>query len=156
MRRILIYSFAFLFIFSSSFAECDLSALSFADLASLRDQIIVEMMTRDEWQEVTVPAGTYHVGEHLPAGHWQITCAPQGYCYITVGSTLEDNGKGIVYGSSGYYHIALAGVDSGISDKGYPSTVDLLLKDGMYIYIERSFVTFSPYTGIPDLGFTIK
>lgn len=156
MKKMIIFLLALMILLPSAFAEPDLSSLSFSSLASLRNQIMVEMMTRDEWQEVTVPAGTYCVGEHIPSGHWQITCAPQSYCYVTIGAKLEGNGKEIVYGSDGYYHIALAGVDSGLSDRGYPSTVDLALKDGMYIYIERSFVTFSPYAGIPDFGFTFK
>ncbi len=134
----------------------DLPGMSFEDLASLRDQIMLEMMSRNEWQEVKVPVGTYKVGETIPAGHWIVTCAPQNYCYIDVGSSLEDNGKDIVYGSKGYYHIALAGVDSGISDRGYPSSVDLNLQDGMYISIERAYVTFTPYTGQHDFGFSFK
>lgn len=155
MKIFILFFVVFLFA-NPAYAEIDLDSYSFDQLASLRDQIMVEMMTRGEWQEVTVPAGTYRIGEHIPSGHWQITCAPQGYCYVTVGATLEENGKEIVYGSDGYYHIALVGLDSGLSDRGYPSTVDLVLSDGMYIYIERSFVTFSTYSGIPAFGFNFK
>lgn len=154
MKKIILFFLVFLFA-NSAYAEIDLDSYSFDQLASLRDQIMVEMMTRGEWQEVVVPAGTYQVGKHIPSGHWQITCKPDGYCYVTIGSTLEDNGKEIVYGSAGYYHATLAGAYSSVSDRA-PSTVDLILKDGMYVYIERSSVTFTPYSGIPDLGFSFN
>lgn len=131
----------------------DLSAYTFDELAALRDRILMEILTREEWQEVKVPAGTYQVGTHIPAGHWMITSAPESYCYVTIGSKLEDNGKEIVYGCQGYYHIALAGEDSGLSDTGRPSFVVLELTDGMYIYIEHAYVTFAPYSGQPDPGF---
>lgn len=131
----------------------DLSSLSFDDLASLMEQINQEMMRRDDWQEVSVPAGTYEVGKQIPAGHWIVTCTPRSYCYIDVGSALESNGKTVVYGSEGYYHISLVGTESGISDKGYPAQVDLDLKDGMYISIEHASVTFTPYTGISGFSF---
>lgn len=140
----------------SSENKDNLEDLSFEDLSDLRDQILKEMMSRDDWQEVTVPAGTYKVGEAIPAGRWIITCAPPNYCYVTVGSVLEENGKEIVYGSSGYYHIALAGVNSGISSRGYPSYVDLDLKEGMYIFIENAYVTFTPYAGQNDFGFSFN
>lgn len=104
--------------------------------------------------DVQVPAGTYKIGDQIPAGHWTITCAPRNYCYVTVGSELKDNKKEIAYGSKGYYHIAMAGTESNISDRGYPSFVDLELTEGMYICIERSFVTFTPYDGNP--GFTFN
>lgn len=107
-----------------------------------------------ESEEVQVPAGTYKIGEQIPAGHWTITCAPRNYCYVTVGSELKDNKKEIAYGSKGYYHIAMAGTESNISDRGYPSFVDLELTEGMYICIERSFVTFTPYDG--NHGFTFN
>lgn len=132
----------------------NLSSLSFHDLSSLMEHINQEMMRREEWQEVFVPAGTYQVGKQIPAGHWMIACTPRNYCYIDIGGALESNGKEIVYGSEGYYHIALTGTDSGISDRGYPAHVDLVLKDGMYISIEHAGAFFTPYTG--NHGFTFK
>ena len=56
----------------------DLSALSFDELAALSAQCQAEMMTRDEWQEVTVPQGNYRVGVDIPAGKWVVRCADTG------------------------------------------------------------------------------
>ena len=157
MRKFIVFFVLFVSLCSTCLGDTlDLSSYTFEDLVTLRDRIMLEMLTREEWQHVEVPAGTYQIGKHIPAGHWLITCAPESYCYVTIGSKLEDNGKEIVYGSAGYYHIVLSGEDSGLSDTGRPSFVDLELTDGMYIYIERSFVIFEPYTGIPDLGFTFN
>lgn len=153
MKRILCIFICFLCLCSSALSDVDLPSMSFESLAALRDQILMEMMTRDEWQEVVVPVGTYQVGKHIPAGHWVITCAPRNYCYVTVGGKLKDNKKDIVYGSSGYYHVSMAGTDSGISDRGYPSSVDIELTDGMYVFIEHANVTFTPYTGLSTFSF---
>lgn len=139
---------------SKTNASNDLSDLSLDELASLSEKICMEMMSRGDWQEVEVPVGTYQIGKQIPAGHWVISCAPHSYCYVDIGSEVEANGKDIVYGSHGYYHVAMAGTNSGISNRGYPSSFDIVLKDGMYISIEHAFVTFTPYTGDP--GFTFK
>ena len=154
MKRILSFLLFFFLLLNFAYAESiNLDGLSFDELSALRDRILIEMMKRDEWQEVTVPVGTYQVGKHIPAGHWVITCAPRNYCYVTVGGKLHDNKKHIVYGSSGYYHVSMAGTDSGISDRGYPSSVDIELTDGMYVFIEHANVTFTPYTGLSTLSF---
>lgn len=133
----------------------DLDNLSFDDLAALRDQIMMEMMSRDEWQVVTVPAGTYQIGVHIPAGHWMIEPSDGNYCIIDVGAALEENKKEIKYGSTGYYHVILVSETSRVY-RDDQSFVDLDLKEGMYICIDKSSVVFTPYTGQPDLGFSFN
>lgn len=154
MKRFVSFALAALLLLSVAFAEIDLSSLSFDQLAALRDQIMVEMMSRDEWQEVTVPAGTYQIGKHIPAGHWIIKPIEGAYCYITIGGSVDTNGKDIPYGAAGRYYIALKSESSRLYDPGDPSFVDLELTDGMYICIEKSSVVFTPYSGQPDLGFS--
>lgn len=161
MKRFFSFVFSvvvFVSVISTAFAQdvnsLDLHQYSFEELAALRESAMREMMARYEWQEVVVPAGTYQVGKHIPAGHWVITSPARNYCYVTIGYSLKDNGKEIPYGCSGYYHTTLCGADSGVADRGYSSFIDLDLKEGMYIYIERSYVTFTPYTG--DHGFKFK
>lgn len=157
MKRIASLLLSLLLLVSVSYAESiNLASLSFDELAALRDQIMMEMMSRDEWQEVTVPAGTYQVGVHIPAGHWMIKPTDGAYCYITIGGTLEENEKNIKYRSSGYYYASIISENCRIYDPGDQSFVDLELKDDMYICIEKSSAIFTPYTGQPDLGFSFN
>lgn len=157
MKRIASLLLSLLLLVSVSYAESiNLASLSFDELAALRDQIMLEMMSRDEWQEVTVPVGTYQVGVHIPAGHWMINPTDGAYCYITIGGTLEENGKEVKYGSPGYYHAILVNENCRIYDPGDQSFVDLDLKYGMYICIENSSVAFTPYSCQPDLGFSFN
>jgi hypothetical protein len=130
--------------------------MSFESLAALRDQILMEMMSRDEWQEVTVPVGTYQVGKHIPAGHWMIVPLNGSYAYITIGNDIEENGKDIPYGCSGRYYTPIYSTASRSYDIGDPTFVELELKPGAYVCIEKSSVIFRPYTGQPDLGFSFK
>lgn len=51
-----------------SLAEIDLSGLSTEELMDLNKAVIMEIFSRDDFQLVTVPAGTYKVGEDIPAG----------------------------------------------------------------------------------------
>ena len=52
--------------------------VSYTEMAALSAQCQAEMMTRDEWQEVTVPQGNYRVGVDIPAGKWVVRCADKG------------------------------------------------------------------------------
>ena len=56
-----------------SFAETDLSSMSYADLLSLQQLLIKEIMSRPEWKEVTIPTGSWIIGEDIPAGFYSIT-----------------------------------------------------------------------------------
>lgn len=157
MKRIASLLLSLLLLVSVSYAESiNLDGLSFGELASLRDQIMMEMMSRDEWQDVTVPAGTYQIGKHIPAGHWMIRPVDGSYSYITIGGSVDENGKEIPYGASGRYFVIIYSDISRNYDFGDPTFVDLDLKSGMYICIERSAVVFTPYSGQPDLGFSFK
>lgn len=156
MKRIFALLLSLLLLVPVACADTiDLDNLSFDDLAALRDQIMMEMMSRDEWQEVAVPAGTYQIGVHIPAGHWMIKPSDGNYCIIEVGAALEENKKEIKYGSTGYYHVILVSETSRVY-RDDQSFVDLDLKEGMYIYIDKSSVVFTPYTGQPDLGFSFN
>ena len=156
MKRILCIFICFLCLCSSALSDVDLPSMSFESLAALRDQILREMMSRDEWQEVVVPVGTYQVGKHIPAGHWIIAPVEGAYSFVTIGGTLEDNGKDIEYKSAGYYHANMKSSSCRIYNAGDPTFVDLELKDGMFICIEKASVLFSPYSGQPDFGFSFK
>lgn len=149
MKRIPIICIILMLIFSGAFAEgIDLSALSFAQLAELRDRCQAEMMLRPEWQEVTVPAGLWIVGEDIPAGHWtfrqDISVKSLLYVGISYGDVLNDDGEIAVFKSSVY---------KGYTFSDAVPSVDLILEDGFYLQISSGPVIVTPYTGKPDLGF---
>lgn len=57
---------------AAALADVDLSDLSYTDLLALRDQVQAELISRPEWKQVTVPGGTWTVGEDIPAGSYSI------------------------------------------------------------------------------------
>ncbi len=63
----------FLCLFTSfSFAETDLSQLSYDNLLTLQKELVKEIMSRPEWKEVEVPAGQYTIGVDIPAGWYSV------------------------------------------------------------------------------------
>ena len=54
----------------------DISNLTYDELVQLKDQINLAMWNCEEWQEVTVPAGVWVVGEDIPVAHWSISLSP--------------------------------------------------------------------------------
>ena len=133
----------------------DLSGLSVADLAALRDRCQMEMMKREEWQEVTVPVGVWEIGKDIPDGHWSITASKKGsygwgsiiYCDKLDATEKKADRRG----SSFYYYdqVKYPGSDASVEAE----TIDIVLKSGGYLIIEFSAMVFTPYTGKPDLGF---
>ena len=59
-------------LFTCAAAE-GLSSMSYDELIALHQQLVKEIMSRPEWREVTVPAGTWVVGEDIPAGTYSIS-----------------------------------------------------------------------------------
>lgn len=140
--------------------EINLDALSFQQLAALRDRIQLVMMQRDEWQEVTVPQGVYKVGEDIPAGKWLIKCCPDypdnvwmRLTSVEWGTELNDNKTGFSWtgrkGGALIYNPNAEKYDGGITE--YIVT----LKKGDFVIIDASCnkAVFIPYTGKPDLRF---
>lgn len=56
-------------------ADTDLHAMSFDELLTLRSELDMEIITRQEWKEVIVPSGEYVVGEDIPEGTYSISFA---------------------------------------------------------------------------------
>ena len=114
----------------AAMAEIDLSGMSFDELVALQKQVIAAIMQTDEWQEVEVPAGTYIVGDDIPAGRWTIK-APDyddGYTAVTAASD----------GNRTYLSEFLM-----IGDN---EQVNWTLEDGMTLSIEFGPAIFTPYT----------
>lgn len=139
-------------------ADTDLSAYSFELLIQIREIIAQELTRRPEWKEVTVPQGTWKVGQDIPAGHWTITASEGNGPWVIVGSTLEANGLDVDSWKSsmdGSYYKAELQSPTYIfyqKDKSQPF-FDIELKEGLFVQIKYASVVFSPFIGKPTLGF---
>lgn len=153
MKRILACALSFIMLLAlspSSYADIDLSGLSYDELVALKDQINLAIWNSEDWQEVEVPMGVWAVGEDIPAGKWTIKAIPGGNAYIKVGNELKDGGTDVKSSFT---------VD--IYDPGHrsykegtnltESTIDLVA--GQYISIDFANAIFTPYAGKPSLGF---
>lgn len=112
----------------------DLSGLSFDELMKLRDQVNAEIISRPEWKEVTVPAGTWIVGEDIPAGTYSISPTSSGG-YITI---TNPNAKD-------YFSQQI--MSEGIRDEEY-AVAKIVLKDGYVVEVERGSLIFAPAKGL--------
>lgn len=131
----------------------DLSGMSFDELVQLKDQINLAMWNSQEWQQVTVPAGVWIVGEDIPAGMWEINAIGEDYLYCVYFDQLSEFGDGPADGYACRVDMisTLKNKDGTWSDN-MAHVLYLDMKDGMYFQCSHS-VVFSPYTGKPDLGF---
>lgn len=73
MKKLLILALV-LFLLPVS-VSAELSDLSYDELLALRNDVNAEIMSRPEWKQVVVPAGTWIVGQDIPAGVYSITSA---------------------------------------------------------------------------------
>ena len=141
-------------LFFSSFALADIpdiSGLSYDELVQLRDQINIAMWNSQEWQEVIVPAGTWKVGEDIPAGHWSISMSGHGCVVVWYCEKIDELGKPVCFGAK-YTDKQVASEDFNAFGEKYSHKVDFELQEGWYLYFTKE-VIFSPYSGKPDLGF---
>ena len=137
-----------------AFADIDLTSLTFAELVDLRNKCLTEMTKRDEWQEVTVPVGVWKIGEDIPAGHWNITCATGtkfNWAAITYCAELDETKKkASLWGKFNYSDmVKVEGSTARVSN----TVIDLEMAEGAYLIVEECPVVLSPYTGKPNLGF---
>ncbi len=153
MKRFLCVAVVLVFIPLISFADFpDISGLSYDELVQLKDQINLAIWNSNEWQEVTVPGGTWKIGEDIPAGHWSIRLAAKhDYAYIYYFEEPDEFGKPYARGTKHLYQ-AIATEDWNVFENEYIHSYDIDMKDGWYFYCEKSTI-FTPYAGKPDLGF---
>ena len=129
----------------------DISGLSYDELVQLKDQINFAMWNSQEWQEVTVPAGTWKIGEDIPVGHWSITIVGHGLTSVYYCEKVDELGEPVCWGAK-YVRKDLASEDFNAFNETYPHILDFDMQDGWYVYFTKD-VIFTPYTGKPDLGF---
>ena len=139
----------------------DLSGLSYDELVQLRDRINLAMWNSEEWQEVTVPQGTWIVGEDIPAGHWTIKCADVNrnhvlmeQCAIEWGY-LSKNGERQLGPGSHYGNAILHNPNSNYYKAGTDTEIDMSFEEGMAVIIQNlnAPAVFCPYSGKESLGF---
>lgn len=129
----------------------DLSGLTYDELVQLRDKINFAMWNSQEWQEVTVPAGTWKVGENIPAGHWSIKMSAHGITNVYYCEEVDELGQPVCWGAK-YVHKEVASEDFHGFKQSYNNVIDFDVQEGWYLYFDTE-VIFFPYTGKPDLGF---
>lgn len=126
MKRIAVsILFILLMIPVFSLADVDLTGMSYDELLALREEILEEMMGREEFKSVLVPIGCYTVGEDIPEGYYALSLPTGGYmAMVTLNTyTLYTVGNG--------------------NDVG-----KLPLKNGDTLEIQVSGVEFTTYTGL--------
>ena len=154
MKKLFVLILALVLCCSSAYASSiDLSGMTFDELVALREQLNLAIWNSQEWQEVTVPAGVWKVGEDIPAGSWTIVPVSSSvsvyYC-----DRLDEYGVKMAYDANGKDWIINADKkqDGSWKYSYYPHQLDLDLADNMYLILSGT-VVFTPYTGKPDLGF---
>ena len=154
MKKLLIALLLLSLLLPAALAEdIDLSGLTYDQLVALKDRINKAMWECDEWQEVTVPAGVWKIGEDIPAGHWTMKVAPGStWASIDVGDALDETGKGIKFLADRHWSemVKLEGSDHSTIEY---TELDFEFLDGDYLVIEEGDLVFTPYTGKPSLGF---
>ena len=137
MKRILLFVLVMM-LCASALADVDLSKMSYAELIELRQKIDEAIWASDGWQEVTVPAGGYTIGEDIPAGKWTVK-GDDIICMVTVYKTKADHDNQTAN------IVTIMTLQSG-------NICNLDLASGEYIKIDNGKVVFSPFTGAA-LGF---
>ena len=115
----------------------DISALSYDELIALHKQVSLAIMQSDEWKEVTVPIGTYVIGEDIPAGDYTVTYTGRVQSCLYIYPDIK---------SVGSYDFSLHILNPSVFDSG--SIGKLSLSDGQVIDIQYGSVVFTPYTGL--------
>ena len=161
MRKLIAVAMIVPILLSFALADgIDLSGLSFAELADLRDRCQAEMMIRDEWQEVVVPQGVWEVGTQIPAGKWVVKCFDSARdsfllkeCWLFVGKG-KPNYQGVYWvGDEEKYDMELYNPNSYRYEGGLTEyVIELEVGDYVSIHPQYNKAVFSSYTGI-SLGF---
>lgn len=138
-----------------------ISELTFDQLIELRRKINLELISRPDYQEVTVPQGVYRVGEDIPAGTWTIKCAVSEKdktaarrCHIEWGDYLSESGQDIDWIKGDYDSVSVYNPNHKYYEDE-PTQWTITLKTGQYVVIDNSAsaAVFCTYTRKPDLGF---
>lgn len=98
MKQFVALFLCFLMICSVALADIDVSSMSFDELRALQQRINAELVTRPEWKQVTVPAGTWQIGTDIPAGFYSVTALDT---HVTI-DFINEKGRADYYIISAY------------------------------------------------------
>lgn len=149
MKKFVGLVLALILICSFAVAEVDLTGMTFDELVELRQKVDAAIFASDGWQEVSVPAGIYKIGEDIPAGKWVVTPVKGSTAFIDLGKSIDDNGMEI---ADGFYNETITSESDSYAAYNNVREVTLDLQDGTYIEIDNSNVIFTPFKG-HNLGF---
>lgn len=153
MKRFICVFLIFTFFSFPSFAEIDLSAMSYEELIALKDNVQLAIWQNQNWQEVEVPKGVYVVGKDIPVGKWTILAADESKCYIKWGDKLEISGVDLSFDGSIFVSEILYSPLYRNFEKDDPTQVTWNLREGDFFIVESGLAVFTPYSGVPSLGF---
>lgn len=132
----------------------NLLSMNYGQLVELKNKINLAMWQSQEWQEVTVPQGTWKVGEDIPAGHWTVKCASGGsWAEIEWGEKLQANGEDISYYGRYSLYNKVYNPSRYTNKNEYAYEYSFTVEDGDYIKINYGSVVFMPYAGKPSFSF---
>lgn len=155
MKRVIVLAVVLMLVGAIAMSEgIDLTGMSYDELVVLREQINLAIWESEEWEEVTVPQGTWIVGEDIPSGHWTVEAYPGSTTLIKVGDTLQDNGKDVMSYTQRFFDAYIVSPTYKNYKNGEDkTTIDFEFLDGDYVQIKSGSAVFKPFSGKPDLGF---
>lgn len=153
MKKILCVLAVFICILTTAAAEVDLSGMNYDELVALKDQINKAIWESEEWQEVTVPQGTWQVGEDIPVGHWTVKAADGASLILTYCSKIEGPDSPDYSGDMVYMTELTSTSRSNYDPNKDKTETDIEMSDGMYVIVQFGSAVFTPYSGKPSLGF---
>ena len=90
MKKLLALVLIIVCLTATATAETNLSKMTYETLLNLQRQLVIEIMSREEWKEVKVPSGHWRIGDDIPAGTYCIKAAIHS-CYLRIwGKDYED------------------------------------------------------------------
>jgi len=131
---------------AAALAVTDLSGMSMEELLELQDSVRAEILSRSQWESVTVPVGYYVVGVDIPEGHWTIKC-PENYALIEYYSDTDESGKNADPFGRMYFGICLGAPGNQLESIYNQPETDIELKAGYYVHISEYPLVFEPFTG---------
>lgn len=149
MKKFVGLVLALILICSFAVAEVDLTGMTFDELIELRQKVDAAIFASDGWQEVSVPAGIYKIGEDIPAGKWVVTPVEGSTAHISLGENIEANGMEL---ASSFYYEAVTSESDSFAAYNSIREVTLNLQEGTYVEIVDANVIFTPFKG-HNLGF---
>lgn len=152
MKKIFVLLAALILVASAAVAEVDLSGMSFEELVQLSHDVDQAIWASDGWQEVTVPPGTYKIGEDIPVGKWTIKASERDAVYVSYCQAIDAVGGPNIMWPNAY-------TQQWIYSESHPNgaaeahQITFECAEGMYIVVQKGNAVFSPATGKSSLGF---